>query len=144
MSKFLLRLFLTLCLVFLGGYSHLYAHTNQGSVHHSSTKILKSSAQASFLSTQQSLALISKPATSQTIKRPFKLKATQENEEKEEEQVLIASKKVSDSSNYFSALFWAQTLIYFLRFGHDTLSACASVPFIPATRRHLLLQVFRI
>lgn len=144
MKNHLTRLFLSLFIFLLSGYSQLYAHANQGSIHHSSTNLLKNLEQASFASAQNILALHSRSVTSERKKEPFKLKAINEIEEEEEEEVSASSKKHAETRNYFSTLFWVQTLHYFLRFGHEALAVSDQLSNFPSAKRHLLFQVFRI
>lgn len=144
MKIFLLRLFLSLYLLFPGGYGALYFHTSPGSAHHSSTFLLKKSEKASFAGPQKSLAQASSIARSGFKTAPFKLKATQEKEEEEEEQETASFKKQSSTSAYFSAYFWAHALSYFFSFSKGILPFSRHIAFIPPANRQLLFQVFRI
>jgi hypothetical protein len=144
MKNFLIRLFLSLCLVLLSGYSQLYGQPDQSGIYPSSTKHATNLGQASFANAQKSLALLSKTASSNRKKVAFKLKAIEvEEEEEEDEHAVPASKKYSES-NYFSATFWAQTLSYFFCCSKKILPVGKHSFYIPSPSRHLLFQVFRI
>jgi hypothetical protein len=144
MKNYLLRLFLSLCIVFLSGYSQLYAHGTQAYAHPSSTKLLQYLAQASTENPQFSQVLVDKAALTQLKKAPFKLRATPEKEEKEDEQVVSSLKKYPGGSPYFSELFWAQTLRHLFRFSEVAIPFSEHLAYFPSFRRHLLFQVFRI
>jgi hypothetical protein len=144
MKNFLIRLFLSLCIVLLSGYSQLDAHTYQACIPHSSTKNSKNLEQARFATAQKSLAMITKPASSDRKKVTFKLKATEKNEEEEVEPAVTSSKKYLESSNYFSATFWAQALSYFFCYNKGILPVCKHLFNFPSPGRYLLFQVFRI
>lgn len=144
MKTYLLRLFLSLYLIFLGGYGQLYAHTSLGSAFHPSTNLHHKLEKASFADAQKALALARSLAPSELKKAPFKLKATQEKEEEEEEREAASFKKHASGSLYFSAFFWAHTLSYFFSFSKGILPFSEHIPFISPANRQLLFQVFRI
>ncbi|MGV3504750.1 MAG: hypothetical protein ACO1O1_13665 [Adhaeribacter sp.] len=143
MKNYLLRLFLSLCIVFLSGYSQLYAHGIQGISHPSSGKLLQYLEQARFASPQHTQDLSARASLSQLKKAPFKLRTTLEKEEKEDEPTISSFKKYSGSL-YFSPLFWVHTLRFLFRFGKAALPFSGHFAYFPSFRRHLLFQVFRI
>ncbi|MGV3640005.1 MAG: hypothetical protein ACO1NZ_05750 [Adhaeribacter sp.] len=143
MKTYLLRLFLSLYLIFLGGYGQLYAHTSLGSAFHPSTNLHHKLEKASFADAHKAMDLASHLAPSELKTAPFKLKATQEKEE-EEERESASFKKHASGSLYFSAFFWAHTLSYFFSFSKGILPFSEHIPFISPASRQLLFQVFRI
>ena len=144
MRNYLIRLFLSLCILLLSGYSQLYGNTNQGYIRHTATHLSDNSEQARFASTQKNLAVVLSTVSPGKPMEPFNLKATENIEEKEEQHVLISSKKISDNSNYFAATFWAQALSYFFWCSQTILPVDQPLAYYPSQRRHLLFQVFRI
>ena len=144
MRNYIVRLFLSLCILLLSGYSQLYGNTNQGYIRLTATHLPDNLEQARFASAQKSLAVVLNTVSPGKHMEPFNLKATENIEEKEEQHVIISSKKQPDNSKYFAASFWAQALSYFFWYSQTPLPADQPLSYFPSQRRHLLLQVFRI
>lgn len=149
MVKFLIRFLLSLSILLLSGYSYLYAHSHQEGAFSSLKKNLKEADQSGVSFFRSSSAFTIQSSSSNTEKPPVKIEAAEiieieEEEDKDENDKLIALKKHSESSNHFAAIF--NDLVFGSLFQGD----CIDFPFWKSFSYHssyrlyLIFRVFRI
>lgn len=134
MKKFLIGSLLSLFVLFLDGYSSLYADQLPESFEQPCLGIGRGS--------QAFVAF--KLTASDGERRFFKIEATELREKEEDEHEVGSFKKKLERSNYFIAIFCAQALGYFSSDNKEVLPSRKDLSFISLHRRHLVLQVFRI
>lgn len=141
MNRFIVKFFLSLCVLLVGGYSQLYAYAYQDCVCFSPIKTPKKSEEANFCSIQKSsAAFIIQSAASGKEKATYQIDIA---EKEIEEYESASSKKFLEISNYFTTLFDAQSV-------GNLFDDLKSLPlgkhfsYISSYRCYLVLQVFRI
>jgi len=140
MIRAFLKYLLSLCILLLSVYSHLYAQTYQGFTSYSLLKKLKGSEHASIGAVQNDQAFSFKYA-SPVPEKSFKVEAT---DIEEEDYKFISFKKYLESNSYFTAAFYALALAFFFRYIKTSLLFCKHFSYTLSQRRYLLFQVFRI
>lgn len=134
MKKLLIGSLLSLFVLFLDGYSKLYAD-----------QLPESFEQPCLGSRQESLVFVAHKFTSSDGERRFfKIEVTELREKEEDEHEVSSFKKKLERSNYFPAIFCAQAPGYFFSDSKEVLFSGKDLSYISLHRRHLVLQVFRI
>lgn len=137
MLKAFVKYLLFLWILLLGGLNPLSAHMDMEKACHS----LKETKHVSFDTQRHDEAFIGK-TSSHGSEESSKFQITN-NEEKEEE--ITFSKKYSASSNFFTAIFYAFILGYFLRNPKNSLPFCRYFSHFSSLRSfNLLFCVFRL
>jgi hypothetical protein len=135
------RFFLSLCILFLCGYSRTYAHADRCSANDSSAKLSESLEQASLDTDQKSPALVIKPASSsREKKRFFKLEATEVRVEEEDEDESGSFRRNFESGNCFTIL--STRSHGYVR--SDKISPFYKYFSYTESSRYIIFQVFRI
>jgi len=105
MKKFIVKFFLSLCVLLAGGYSQLYAYASQDCVCFSPIKVPKKSEEANFCPIRNSPAAFIIQAASGEGHATYRMDIA---EKEAEEYESAASKKYLEISNYFTTVFDAQ------------------------------------
>lgn len=131
--------FLSLLLFMFGDGGQLYGHA-----HHPGdpSNVYESVAQANNDAWQNDIPSIEKSAVSNRDET-FKMDVPEIREEEEDEHEEITSKRYRES-DFFAAVFCALTRCYFSSCIRELLPFSHHFSDIPARRRYLVLQVFRI
>ncbi|MEH6304901.1 hypothetical protein RYH73_04565 [Olivibacter sp. CPCC 100613] len=135
--KWLVRFFLSLCLLFLSKYNHLHAYADQDHIRYSLVSVFERVAYEHMNAAENILSF--KPAPVNTEKVTEKIRAT----DKEEEDDSVSSRKYLEISNYFTDFFYALSLGSFWRQIRQSLTFCAYFPHF-SSRTYLLFRVIRI
>lgn len=141
MVKISIKYFLALCLVFLGGYNQLSAHTFGEGISHSSEEKLKNSGYDNSTLAQSDRVLVI------TSSLPKEESHDLEIFDSEEEELDRSSGKACDeTSNYFTTFFCKQSHTSFVYEQKNRLSYFKRSTKYSAYSRslHLLFCVFRI
>ena len=134
MKKLLIGSLLSLFVLFLDGYSKLYAD-----------QLPESFEQPCLSIGRESLVFVAhKFTSSEGERRFFKIEATELREKEEDEHEVGSYKKKLERSNYSVVIFCAQALGYFSSDSKQVRPFCKDLSYISLQRRHLVLQVFRI
>ena len=150
MVQFLIRFFLSLYILLLGGYSQLSAHPSEGRDFYALIKNLKDAEQPNFDAEQDSTAFTLKAASSGTEKGSAKKTDVAEiveveEEEEEEDDESISFKKDLNGSHYYAAIFYDHLPEYFCHLIKNRLSFCKPFSYFPSFRSlYLIFRVFRI
>ena len=141
MKKFIVKFFLSLCVLLAGGYSQLYAYASQDCVCFSPIKVPKKSEEANFCPIRnRPAAFVIQSAASGKENATYRIDIA---EKEAEEYESASSKKYLEISNYFTTLFDAQAAGNL--FGdRQSLPFCKHFSYISSHRCYLVLQVFRI
>jgi hypothetical protein len=142
MKKFIIRFFLSLCILFLSGYSQWYAHAYESRIHSALINSPETSEKASLDNKQQSLTLINHAGASHREKKKFKIEATEVTEEEDEQSSSL--KRNAKNKYFFTTLFYNSLVAYFFSSLKVALPYSKQFPAISSYRRHLLFQIFRI
>ncbi|RNI29253.1 hypothetical protein EFB08_07485 [Rufibacter latericius] len=130
---------LSLCILVLVGYGHLFAHTVQKGSSYIPTSFTGVLHAHSGLS--QSGFSFLKSTTSDGAKAIDKI-APSENQVEENE--LVSSKKYPDGSDFIPVLFYASALAFLLCNLKQILHSCKQIAFFSYHKWYLLFRVFRI
>lgn len=142
MKKFIIKFFLSLCVLLAGGYGQLYAYGHQQDcICFSPIKAPKKSEEANFCAVRNSpAAFVIQSASSGKEKATYVIDIA---EKEAEEYESASSKKYLEISNYFTTRFDAQAAGNL--FGDlKSLPFCKHFSYISSYRCYLVLQVFRI
>jgi hypothetical protein len=141
MNRFIVKFFLSLCILLAGGYSQLYAYAYQDCVCFSPIKVPKKSEETNFCPIQnRPVAFVIQSAASGKEKATYVIDIA---EKEAEEYESASSKKYLEISSYFTTRFDAQA-------AENLFGDLKSSPFgkhfsyISSYRCYLVLQVFRI
>jgi len=140
MTKAILKYLLTLCILLLSVYSHLYAHAYQELPCHSHTQRFKGAVHASLGTSHNDQGFNPRYSLSDSEKS-FRLEAT---DIEEEDYGFVAFRKYLESNYYFTAVFYAIALAFFFRYIKTSLLFCKHFSYTLSKRRYLLFQVFII
>ncbi|MGK9117098.1 hypothetical protein [Olivibacter jilunii] len=134
--KWLVRFFLSLCLLFLSKHNHLHAYAHQDHIRYSLVKIFE---RVAYEQIGEANELVFKPAPLNEEKVTEKIRAT----DKEEEDDSVSSRKYLEISNYFTDFFYALNARYFWRQMKQSLASSEHAPYT-SSRTYLLFRVIRI
>lgn len=101
--KWLVRFFLSLCLLFLSRHHQVYAYAYQDHAHYSLNKVFERVAYEHIDAEENAQSLFFKKAPVHEEKVTEKIRAT----DKEEEDDSVSSRKYLEISNYFADFFYA-------------------------------------
>jgi hypothetical protein len=137
--KMLFRVFLSLCLFLLSGYSNMYADSNRSSLHLRAAIVLDKSENAKFVTTLQNISSDASVTTTVTDDENFRFFF---EEDEEEPDKIFSLKRHPEQNNYHTGFY--TSAIYdiskvaknrYRYFAHFSIFSC---------QRYLLFQVIRV
>lgn len=141
MRKLRLESALSLCLLLLGAYAHLFAHAPQDRISSSSRDLVEESRACN--PKQEDFVLIT-PAGSNDKKQSFKRNDAEVWEEEEDERELTWSKKRYARSSYHNTVFFVHAWNYLLACVQEIPYFDKHSTFFSPRPLHLIFKVFRI
>lgn len=142
MKKLLIRFFLLISVLLIGGYGKLYPHAYQNSISHSSVKSTIQKAEYDYFGNFQSddITTIKSPS-SHELKSNEDLHAT-DNEVEEDET--FSFKKYLELSNFFTTVLYAQLLGFFFLLTKKSLLINRHFSYFSSCRKYIVFRVIRI
>ena len=139
--KLVLRIFITLYILLLGGQSQLHAHAVDDSVCYTVSKNLEGSEEICLSILEESRIIAVKASISPAEKQIDKVETSDNEDEKPDE--LISFKKL-EINKYFTTVFCIRTTGYFRDCPKNNLSLCKLFSYYPSSKRYITFRVIRI
>jgi hypothetical protein len=138
MTKALMKYLLSLCILLLSGYGHLYAQPHQEGTTHPLKGVVHA---ASIGTLQHDLAAILKVSKPSAEKERNNLYSTESEKEEDES---LSFHKIVDNTHFIAAVFYAHALALLLSVLARVLHFCKHFSYFSSHRLYLIFRVFRI